>query len=156
MTSDEISYNHFNEIFDIFNDIMTLVTSKRFLTEEEILKLEEQCVVFGQKFPMYFPERNIIRKMHELIFNIPKFVHKYKTIGMLSEQERKSKHASINAEIRPLANVRNASERIPLVLEHEELRSRMDKTLLKPLNRLCVPCKEVNVHSFLQAGNDGH
>ena len=87
---------------------MTLVISKRFLTEEEILKLEEQCVVFGQKFPMYFPERNIIRKMHELIFNIPKFVHKYETIGMLSEQEGESKHASINAKIRPLANVQNA------------------------------------------------
>ena len=95
--SDEISYNHFNEIFDIFND-MTLVMSKRFLTEEEILKFDEQCVVFGQKFPMYFPERNINRKMHELIFNIPKFVHKYKTIGMLSEQEGES-NASINAEI---------------------------------------------------------
>ena len=64
--NDEISYNHFNEIFDIFND-MTLVMLKSFLTEEEILKLEEQCVVFGQKFPMYFPERNIIRNMHELV-----------------------------------------------------------------------------------------
>ena len=47
---------------------------------------------------------------------------------MLSEQEGESKHASINAERRPLANVRNASERIRLVLESEELCSRMDKT----------------------------
>ena len=90
----------------------------------------ERCDKFGQKFPIYFTQRNITPKIHELIFNIPLFVQKHKTIWMLSEQEEESKHASINAEITPLANVTNASDRIRLVLEREELRSTLDKKLL--------------------------
>ena len=103
----------------------------------------------------YFPQRNITPNIHELVFNIPLFVQKHKTIGMLSEQEGESKHASINAEIQPLANVRNASGRICSVLEREGLRSMMDKKLLLPENRICSLCKEGSIRSFLRAGIDG-
>ena len=79
-------------------------------------------------------------------------MQEHKTIGMLSEHEWENKHASINAEIRPLANVKNASDRIRLVLEREELRSMMDKKLLLPENRICSLCKEGSISSFLRAG----
>ena len=125
------------------------------LEKEEILTLTERCDEFGQKFPIYFPQRNITPKIHELVFNIPLFVQKHKTIGMLLEQEAESKHTSINAEVRPLANMRNASDKIRLVLEREELRSMMDKKLLLPENRICSLCKEGSVRSFLRAGIDG-
>ena len=115
--SNQNLYNKFNEIFKIFSDVMTIVMSRRFLEDHELSALDELCLNFGQMFSLYFPQRNITRKIHELIFNVPNFVQRHKTIGMLSEQEGESKHASINAEIRPLANVRNASEGIRLVLE---------------------------------------
>ena len=152
--SNQNLYNKFNEIFKIFSD-MTIVMSRRFLEDHEVSALEKLCLNFGQMFPLYYPQRNITRKIHELIFNVPNFVQRHKTIGMLSEQEGESKHASINAEIRPLANVRNASERIRLVLEREELRSMIDKTLLIPENRICKTCKEIDIRTFLRAGADG-
>ena len=67
----------------------------------EISDLEDLTDQFGEIFPIYFLERNITRKIHKLIFNVPRFVNKHKTIGMLSEQEGESKHAAINAELRP-------------------------------------------------------
>ena len=76
---------------------------------------------------------------------------KHKTIGMLSEQEGESKHAAINAELRSLACVRYHAERIRLVVEREELRSDMNKDLLKPKARMCSVCPRV----FIRLGDDG-
>ena len=131
-------YHKLNTIFELFRKIMKLVMKKRFLEDYEISSLENLCNNFGRTFPRFFPERNIIRKIHELIFHLPPVVKKYRTVGMRSEQEGESKHAAVNAELRPLANVRNSSERICLVLEREELRSMMDKTLIQPVERLCM------------------
>ena len=57
------------------------------------------------------------KKDPQLIFNVPQFVKKHKTIGMLSEQEGESKHAGINAEFCSLACVRNHAEQMRLVVE---------------------------------------
>ena len=77
----------FNEIFfNIFDKMMSLVMARRFLNNEEIERLEGLCNDFRKKFPIYFLTLNITRKIHELIFNVPRFVKKCRTIGMLSEQ----------------------------------------------------------------------
>ena len=141
----------FNFVFDQFSKIMKLIMARRFLEINEISDLEDLTDQFGEIFPIYFPERNITRKIHKLIFNVPRFVNKHKTIGMLSEQEGESKHAAINAELRSLACVRNHAEQIRLVVEREELRSYMNKDLLKPKARMCGVCPRV----FLRLGDDG-
>ena len=69
-------HDEFNEIFTILADIMALVMACRFLSTDEINHLENLCTNFGEKFPLFFPARNITRKIHELIFNIPRFVKK--------------------------------------------------------------------------------
>ena len=99
-----------------------------------------------------FPNRNITRKINELIFSVPCFIKKDKTIGLLSEQEGESKHASVNAVLRSMACVRNHAEKIRLVLEKEELRSAVDKSLLKQKARMCFVCPG---RVFLRAGIDG-
>ena len=91
-----------------------------------------------------------------VVILVPSFVRKYRTVGMLSEQEGESKHSAMNAELRPLANVRNASERIRLLLEREELRSSMDKNLIRPEGRMCLKCKESNQRTSLRAAFDGN
>ena len=73
---------------------------------------------------------------------------------MLSGQKGKA-IKPLNAEMRPLANMRNASDRICLVLEREEFRLVMDKNLLKQENRICSLCKEESNHSFLRDCIDG-
>ena len=92
---------NFNDIFSIFRDIMELISSNRFLDEAEIYRINVLCTDFGAKFPIYFPNRNIIRKIHELVFTVPNF----HTLGLLSEQEGESKHAAINAQLRSLSSV---------------------------------------------------
>ena len=149
---DVVYYSRFNEIFDIFSQAMHYIMVRRFLNDDEIERLEVLTIEFGEKFPIYFPNRNITRKIHEFIFNLVPFVKKFKTIGMLSEQESESKHAAINAALRSVACVRNHAERIRLVVEREELRSYMNKNLVKPASRLCNKCPR----TFLRAAKDGN
>ena len=92
----------FNAVFDLFRRIMNLVMARCFLFEDKINSLEILCYEFGTIFPAYLPYRNITRKIRELVFNVPCFVRKHKTIGMLSEQDGESKHAAVNAELCPL------------------------------------------------------
>ena len=144
----------FDEMFGLLSEIMKLVMAPRFLSEEEIDNLKKYCFSFGEKFPVTFPLRKITRKIHELIFNVPRFVMKWKTIGMLSEQEGKSKHAAVNAELRSLVCVTDHAERLRLVMEREELRASADKTMLKSKSRLCETCKQDNLRTFLRRAKD--
>ena len=69
--------NSYNEIFTLFSEIMRYLMERRFLMDDEIVKVVKLCHQFGEVFPMNFPYRNITRKMHELIFNVPLFIKKY-------------------------------------------------------------------------------
>ena len=119
---------------------LNCVMSRRFQEDDEIQKVANLCHKFGEVFPLPFPERNITCKIHDLVFSVLRFITKFKTIGMLSQQEGESKHASINAELRPMACMRSHSERICLVLEKEELRSSVYKAMIQPKPRLCANC----------------
>ena len=151
VVKEQSMYPQINELFDIFSKSMILMMKRRFLNESEISDLRNLCHAFDALFPVYFPWRSITRKIHEFIFNVPTFVEKHKTIGMLSEQDGKSKHASVNAELKALAGVRNQAEKIRLVLEREELRSTAPKELIKPVARICKYCSR---RTFLRAGID--
>ena len=131
---------------------MRLIMARHFLTEDKISVLEVLTTQFGEKFPLYFPNCNITRKIHKFIYNIVPFAKKYKTIGVLSEGESENKHATINAALRSVACVRNHAERICLVVEHEEIRSYVNLSLMKPVSRLCTKCP----CTFLRPGNDGN
>ena len=139
----------FDEIFEIFSRAMRLIMATRFLTKDEISVLEVLTTQFGGKFPLYFPKRNITRKIHKFIYNIVPFAKKYKKVGMLSEEESESKHVVINAAVRTVACVCNHAER--LVVEGEEIHSYVNKSLMKPVSRLCTK----GPRTFLRPGNDG-
>ena len=70
----------FMTIFSLFNEIQRLLFVKsRLLTEEEINKLSQDCHKFGEIFTTLFPETNVMRKIHELVFSVPRFVRHFKT-----------------------------------------------------------------------------
>ena len=46
---------------------------KGFLNSEEINTLVFSCFEFGVKFPVYFPDVALTRKIHELVFDVPAF-----------------------------------------------------------------------------------
>ena len=124
-------HQKFITIFSLFNRIHPyLFLKSRRLTPEEIESLQDMCSKFGELFPQLFPEANITRKIHELIFSVPRFAARFKTIGMLSEEEGESLHAAVNIELRQLVAVRNPAERMSLLVQRQELRSKASKSLL--------------------------
>ena len=54
------------------------------LTEIEFVV--SKCHQFGEYFSINF-DRSITPKMHEYIFNVPRFIEKHRTLGLLSEEE---------------------------------------------------------------------
>ena len=71
----------YEKVSDIFFHISSLLFLKsRPLTDIEIAGLTELCSNFGHVFPVLFQQSNITRKMHELIFNVPRLVSNYKNV----------------------------------------------------------------------------
>ena len=142
------------EIFELFAEIHALMMANRFLSDNEISILCAKCKKFGQLYSIYFPNAGIQRKVHELIFSVPRFVKQHKTIGLLSEQSGESLHAAVNMEVRQLVSVKDKSQQIRLVFERQELRSLADKSMLTRQSRLCPSMHSCKKRSFLKTGKD--
>ena len=94
--SDEPEFHeHLSESLRIYSELGKLISVKRTLTEAEILSVEELCMGFD-KFTINFPNETVTRKMHELIFDVPRFLVKHRTLGYVSEECGNSLHCSIN------------------------------------------------------------
>ena len=85
-------------MFLYYLELDKLISAKRFLTETEINTAKTLCMGFGN-FTKYFPNENISRKIHELIFDVPRFLAKHKTLGYLSEEKGESGHHSISKQL---------------------------------------------------------
>ena len=73
--------------------------------------------------------------MHFYSFDVPEFIKKHRTLGLLSEEEGESLHAAFNMENRQLVSVRQGGQRMYLSLKRHTLRSQCDKSLLKKPKR---------------------
>ena len=79
-SSDELEFHeHISESLRIYSELRKLILAKRFLTEAEILSVEELCMGFD-KFTIHFPNGTVTRKMHELILDVPRFFGKAQNI----------------------------------------------------------------------------
>ena len=86
VVSDEPEFHKHISTFSIYSELDKLISAKRFLTETEINMIKTLCLGFGN-FTKYFPNENIYQKIHELIFDVPCFLAKHKTMGYLSKEE---------------------------------------------------------------------
>ena len=145
----------FDAVFKCFHEIMILVSAKRFLDDSEVARVRVLCNSFAILIHNVFPDRSITRKMHELIFNVPRFIEQWKTLGLFSEQEGESKHNAVNQQLRVLACMREPSERLRLVLEREELRGFAHKNIIAKPARLCRSCSTPNARHFVRSTRDG-
>ena len=89
-------------LFCVFAKIQPLIYTRKVLEEAEIDELEGLCWSIGEFFPIDFPKASIKRKLHALIFDVPRFVRVHKTIGRYSEEEGESLHNQVNQELRRL------------------------------------------------------
>ena len=111
------------------------------MTEDEIRTVKDLSTGLG-KFTLYFPKETVTRKMHELIFDVPRFLAQHKILGYLSEEEGKSLQCSINKQLRQYQNVRDQSDKLQLIVTNEELLSTADRSLahVTPMPK-CDRCK---------------
>ena len=157
VVADKPDFHHkINTVFGIFSKICPLLFLKsRHLTSDEIACIKQLCIEFGEVFPVFFPKCNVTCKIHELIFNVPRFVSEFRTIGMMSEEEGESIHASVNSELCQLFSVHEPAKKLSFILKRQELRSKAPKSLLAHIPRLCALCKDKrHLRVFLHQGKD--
>jgi len=94
----------------------TLQFIRTFLQKE----VEQLRARFGENYTVFFPKATISRKIHELIFDVPRFLAKHKTVGLFSEEEGESSHKSFNQELKPLSCVRDLLQRLELAFKRQE------------------------------------
>ena len=77
----------------------------------------------------YFPKENCCGKIYELIFYVPRFLDKHKTLGYLSQEEGESMHHLLIKQLRQYQSVRDEGEKLQLAITNEELLSTAERTL---------------------------
>ena len=100
------------------------------------------------KITRYFLKETVTRKMHKLIFDVPHFLAKHKTLGYLNEEEGESLHCLVSKQLRQYQNVRDQSEKLWLIVTNEWLLSIADRSLVYITPR--PKCEHCNM--FLRMG----
>ena len=147
---------HLIEIFSVYSRARELMSRRSFLNDTDINELVSLCTKFGEIYPVYFESFTITLKMHEFIFDVPRFVKTYKTIGLFSEEEGESVHRFMNEHQRSLHGVRDTAKMLTLALKHFEIRGSCNSSLVLPEKRLCQKCNKDRTKSedkvFLKNG----
>ena len=94
--SDRLEREHFIEVFRLYNEARSLMARKRILLDHEKKRVTSLCYKFGELFPVYFSRVALTRKIHELVFDVSRFVEEHGTVGLFSEEEGESLHHEIN------------------------------------------------------------
>ena len=136
-------------LFQIVAELRPLLYANRFLSEDEISKVCTLCDQLGKFYPLYLPQENLFRKVHELVCTVPRFGRKHGTIGLFSAQSSESLHSAVNMEARSLSALPSKTEQLRLQLERQELRTNTDKSLGKRESRLCPKVHSGVRSSFL-------
>jgi hypothetical protein len=140
-------YSHLLQLFQLFAACYKLYTADRFLTEEEIDSLSQQCHSFGTKFHEYFPRESITLKMHQLAVDIPRFARTYRTVGLYSEQAIESMHAEENQLMRDYAGVGDNIHKHKLVFQALYRKHCPAIPAFTPPLRLCSVCELPFAHN---------
>jgi hypothetical protein len=129
--------DRFVGVLILFSQIHGLIFTARFLTEDEIVRLTDMCHWLGIIHPNQFPERNITPKLHILVFHMPEFVARWKSLGLFSESGLESIHKGINTQMRTFCPIREKKKKVSLVFQNHSLKATADRSKLLPL----VPMK---------------
>ena len=127
----DVDHGTFINVFRVFSEIQPLLLTKL-------------CHEFGNMYHRCFPHKRITPKMHEYIFNVPKFVARHRTLGLCSEEVGENLHAAFNLEIRAVTSVRDPAEQMRILQECQEMRCQADKSLITPSQRVCRKCQQGN------------
>lgn len=135
---DEILHK-FEIIFSILSRLLPLIYTTRFLSPEEINEVCKSCEEFGEAYPVLFHGETIITH------KIPRFVKKWKSVGLFAEQAGESVHNAFNQEGRTLACVKKKKFKLMLLMQAQERRCRADMTSSWKEERICFECRPAKI-----------
>ena len=101
-------------LFKKFSECYVLMTADRPLCKHEVEILAIRCVSLGNWFPINFPDENLKRKFHRIVFHIPEKARKRFTCGMETEQLTESIYPFFNRIARIYLTVRNPQQWLAL------------------------------------------
>jgi hypothetical protein len=90
----------------------------RFLTDENLVELEESCYQFARILIEFFPEQSVTPKMHFLVTHLPNFAKQHRTLGLMSEQSLEALHCRVNGIERQFAAIRDDERRLKMIMQH--------------------------------------
>ena len=108
--------------------------AKRWLTDEEVNSLDRECKQYGVLIPKHF-KSSITPKMDDVIYAVPEFAKRFKTIGKLREEDIEQIHQVTNSTMRDLCSVRCRELRMTLGMQRAHLVRKTDKDFAKPKPR---------------------
>ena len=134
-------HQSFTEIFGILKELKLLLYAPRILSDKEIEDVLKLCDAFGKTYPVKFHGSSITRKMHNLTHKVPRFVKRWKSVGMFAEQASESTHNAFNQEGRTFTSVKSKSQKLVLLMRAQERRIGADLTQSLPISRVCARCR---------------
>lgn len=135
----------FKELFEKFYSIYNLISANRLLNNDEVAQVTTLCHDFGTWYPSTFPAESIPIKLHILIFHVPEFINRWKSLGIFSEQGSESIHAATNSLHRTFCSIRSREKQLGLVYTHHSLALSAKSDHLKVVKRKCENCGLKNI-----------
>ncbi len=138
-------HTKFHKVFSILSDLSSLLYATRILDELEINTVCRLCDKFGEIYPVLFHGHTITRKMHNLTHKVPRFVMRWKSLGIFAEQAGESVHNAFNQEGRTLACLKSSPQKILLLMQAQERRISAQLSSGWSIERICDRCRPSRV-----------
>ena len=138
----EMLHAKFFKVLSILSELSKLPYATRILDDEEIKNVCQLCDDFVEVYPALFSGYMITRKMHNLTHKIPKFVMRWRSIGIFAEQAGESIH---NQEGRTPVCLRTSPKKILLLMQAQEQRIRAQLSSGWSAERICDTCRPARV-----------
>ena len=85
----------FLEFGKVLKSLHHLSQAKRWLTEDEIQQVEQDCRAIGHIYPRVFQPVSITPKLHDVIFELPRMAKRFRTLGGCREDALEKKHNEV-------------------------------------------------------------
>ena len=118
---------HFKLLFATLNLIFKKVRLARFLNPQERKDLETNVINLSEIIFLKFKNMSITIKMHNVLVHTVKFLRKFHTVGLFSEQALESLHQVMHTDERKFLNLnKQPVTKTKCVMDQQNVRAILD------------------------------
>lgn len=133
------THESFKKALRILQQVSDLFkTPREDFHDDEIIKIERLCQMWGEHMPNLFPQMNVTPKAHNLIWVMPRILKEFKSYFMFYKMEQAGEkiHSELNSIERQIWSIRNPQDRLWKYIERYELRNSLDLSIVKPVKKV--------------------